>query len=273
VIAECHSDRPEIIRDLCDKVKTLSENSLPRPATTIGVLRSRKRKRYSLKTRQALENPPSWDMISLEDLFSSNQSRLSRKDRIVLALRLSHAVLSFYSTPWISQSWSWRDFSMTRAEKSQADCQLFVSHDFYSTEQAIGEAEEERPRTSDFLQTYIGEPSLTRLGFALTELAFGKRLAELRTEKEQQIQDPEMQDYSTVKRILDEGLIRDEENEQYEDIVRVCLTHRFRSKELHLRILSSEEPSFQADAEQLVVAPLYEAWAREWPSSVAQAVY
>jgi hypothetical protein len=273
VITECNTDRPEIIRDLCDTVRALSENSSPRPATTIGVLRSRKRKRYSLQTRQSPENLPSQDMISLEDLFASNQSRLSRKDRIVLALRLSHAVISFYSTPWINESWSWRDFSMTRAEKSQADCQLFVSHDFYSTEQVIQESEHDRPPTSDFLQTYIGEPSLTRLGFALTELALGSRLAELRTEKERQIQDPEMQNYSTAKRILDSGQIRDEENEQYEDIVKICLTHQFRSKELHLRCLSSEEPSFQADAEQLIVAPLYGAWARDWPSSIAQAAY
>lgn len=272
-ITECNTDGPEIIRDLCDTVRALSENSSPRPATTIGVLRSKKRKRYSLQTLKSPENPSSRDIISLEDIFASNQSKLSRKDRIMLALRLSHAVLCFYSTPWISESWSWRDFSMSRAENSQDDCQLFVSHDFYSTEQAIEEREIERPATSDFLQIYVGEPSLTRLGFALTELAIGKRLAELRTEEERQIQDAEMQDYRTAKRILKSGLIRDEENERYEDIVKVCLTHQFRSKEMQLRCLNSEEPSFQADAEQLIVAPLYGAWTRDWPSSIAQAVY
>jgi hypothetical protein len=162
---------------------------------------------------------------------------------------------------------------MTRADKSREDFQLFISHDFYSTVQAVEDAERDKPTSSDFLQTYIGEPSLTRLGFALTELALGKRLEELRTDDERRVQDPEMRDYRTAKRILESGLIRDEENEQYENVVKVCLTHQFRSKELQLRCLHSGEPSFQIDAEQLIVAPLYGAWAREWPSSVAQAVY
>jgi hypothetical protein len=253
----------------------------------MGVLRSKRgRKAYKLQTLPSPESLSSRDIVSLEDLFASNQARLKRKDRMGLALRLSHAVLRFYSTPWITDSWSWRDFSMTRPENSQDDCQLFVSHDFYSITQPgeetgslVVKSETKKGSHSiampDLFAACTSEPILTRLGFALTELAMGKRLAELRTEPEQQIQGTEVQDYMTARRILDSGFIGDEESEQYEDVVKVCLKpgHQFRSKMLGVRCLDSRELSFQEDAEQVIIAPLQEAWTKAWGSSVAQAVY
>lgn len=284
-IVECNTDGSKVILDLCDTVKLLHENSFSRPGTSMGVLRSKRgRKAYKLQRLRSPETLSSGDIVSLEDLFASNQTRLTRKDRMGLALRLSHAVLRFYFTPWINESWSWRDFSMSRTEKSQDDCQLFVSHDFYSiaqpstgTESTVlqsrAEAKSHTSAISSFLATCIGEPILTRLGFALTELVMGKRLAELRTEAEQQIQDTEMRDFTTAKRILDSGFIGDEESEQYEDVVKVCLMHEFRSQFLDLRRLSSRESSFREDAEQVIIAPLQEAWTKAWASSVAQTVY
>jgi hypothetical protein len=252
------------ILDLCFFVKTLNVN-VRVSDTVFGILGLQEtQKKYKLHvTSSAGDISTTRRVVCLEDLIDcSHDPPLSRKDRIGLALRLSHAVLQFYSTPWIDGCWTWRDFCVMKDDEKRDDLQLFVTHRFYSTLDHSANSQDRDRMISAFWEC-IGEPILTRLGFALIELALGKRLADMRDPTSSSSEDPDILDMCTAKRLLESGQVERQEGQSYEDVVRACLKHQFVSKSV-VRDLKSEEPNFQDDVKRCIIAPLHSIWIESW---------
>ncbi|KAI4210335.1 MAG: hypothetical protein LQ351_006784 [Letrouitia transgressa] len=259
-ISECetnhNSEQQRPIHDLCKFTKTIeSEDQLPDPP--VGVIRL-KEKQYQLQIPTALQGISAQDIKCLDHLLADQHFLLSRKERIGLALSLSHAILSIYSTPWIETCWTWKDFCIDRENEGQ----LFATRKFYSCHRNGSTSASCASLASEFW-TIHGEPILTRLGFALVELALGKRLAELRPNHQYQSLDPDTLDYLTAQNLVNSGLVMRAESRAYEDVVRACLRHQFiRSSEVIG--LDSSRPNFQENAEQAIIEPLHMIVTTSW---------
>ena len=243
------------IPDLCIFAKSF-DHGVCTPDRQIGIL-SLKEKQYQLQTPTTLHVVPQ-NVEYLDQLLADQHFLLSRKERICLALSLSHAVLSFYSTPWIEACWTWNDFCIDRENKGQ----LFAARKFYSSHSRGLVPECRGPLTSD-LWAIRGEPTLTRLGFALIELALGKRLAELRSHHQFQSSDPDTLDFLTAKTLVDSGWVMRAESLVYEDVVQACLRHQFISRSEVIG-LDSSRSNFQENAEESIIVPLHTIVMASW---------
>ena len=248
--------RKSPIQDLCILLKTL-DTQVSVSNAYLGVLQL-KEKQYELQMpfpEQTTE--ASQDIKSLDDLLTSRQFLLSRRERIGLALKLSYAILQFYCTPWIEDYWTWKDFCLD----SDDDPQLFITRKFYSTRKGSSNSES---LSLGFWAPYR-EPTLTRLGFALIELALGRRLAELRPGQPNNNFDPHTLDLRTAQKLVDDGRILQEEGRAYEDVVNACLNHQVYSQsESRIINLKSTAPTFQENVEQFIIAPLHNTWTTCW---------
>ena len=256
-IMECDcdqgSEQPRPILDLCIFTRKLdSGDSLS--GQHVGFLKL-KEKQYQLQPRTTVQGTPSENVECLDHLLTDQHFLMSRKERICLALSLSHAILSLYSTPWIEACWTWKDFCIDRENEGQ----IFATRKFYSNYNgSLSSGGRESP-PSDFWANHQ-EPILTRLGFALIELALGERLVDLRSDCKYPSSDPDRLDFLTAQAQVDSGRIMREESWRYENVVKVCLGHHFirssdRSSELV--ILDSRRSSFRENAEQSIIAPLH----------------
>ncbi|MCJ1393441.1 hypothetical protein MMC18_006316 [Xylographa bjoerkii] len=240
------------IPDLCIFVKSLG-SSAHVSNTSPGILRLAE-KQYQLRiplSVQDIEASP--NIVCLDDLLTSQRFPLSRQERINLALRLSYAILEFYSTPWIGTWWTWKDFCIDKHNNAQ----LFVTQKFYSSRRTLSSCG--KGSMSSAVWAIHGEPILTRLGFALIELAMGRRLAELRHKDQYTSYDPDTRDFLTAQHLIDSGRIRQEESRDYEDVVKTCLNHEYLRMSDLIR-LDSKSPTFQDNVEQYVIAPLHKIW-------------
>lgn len=246
------------MQDLDDPTASQSGNPC------LGVL-SANEKVYSVKITSVHGDPSTHhSVICLDDcLVPTENWQLSRRNRMDLALSLSLAILQFYSTPWIDSWWTWKDFCLLKDEKSQ----VFISRKFYSAQsRRMSEQASHSASTSAFWKMY-GEPVLTRLGFALVELALGKRLSQLRDPNEDQNIDEDMLDLLTAKREVESGRVCNEAGKVYSDAVQACLEHQviLPTKVMGLK---SEHKNFQQDLEEFVVGPLRNFHDTSWPPSV-----
>ena len=242
----------------------------------VGVLSSRD-KRYELRrTISGQENGSFEETIDLDDLLTSYRDSLFRNYRFGLALRLSYAVLQFYSTPWIEPNWSWKDFTIAmNGDRPQKDDPLFITHNFYSTRRKVAKSKAQAARAFGFWAG-VGEETLTRLGFALIELGLGRRLSELRQDGSIQADprmamttDQDILDFWTAEGVLDSGLLFQEQGEDYEEVVRVLIKHEFEEM-CEKKLLSSRKPSFHRDVERLIITPLYSLWTDSWGRRASQ---
>lgn len=150
---------------------------------------------------------------------------------------------------------------MMKGNKSQ----IFVTKKFYSIQSPLNS--KSRPPThplsiSAFWDCY-GEPVLTRLGFALVELALGKRLSDLRQGECAVVEDEDMLDLMTAKRLVEEGRVLDKAGQCYHDAVQACLTHQIIT-DTEVKGLSSKHVDFQSDVEKYVVAPIRDSYGASW---------
>lgn len=221
-------------------------------------------------------------ILCVHDFLSDSELPISRQDRMGLALRLSHIVLQFYSTPWIDENWTWKDFAFAgRGEYLDGKhdtSQLFVSRKFYSTSR-LAEVSGNSNKDAHILQSFTwSEPILTRLGFALIELALGASFVDLRSMDIPELRklvlpslnDPwintELLDRETAYLLLHSGRVRREEGLAYEEVVKACLERQY-IFESTVRGLKSDGPSFLEDVERCILAPLYEIWEKSWGQS------
>lgn len=254
-VRECADDQKEPIPDLCNFVKTFngSDRTPGASENELGILQS-ENKKYRLQSPGS-QYQETRDTVSLDEFTNSEKSLLSRGDRISLAVRLAYAIIQYYSTGWIDSDWTWKDFSISGNEYRFNDLsQLFVAQKFYSS------ANKAPKRTTWVGWESLGEPRLTRLGFALIELAMGQRLSEMRDATIDPKADPDAQDYWTAIRLLNTGRILREEGEGYENVVKACIFHQYRDENYTMKYLDSRDDNFHQDVEQCVLKVLYCMW-------------
>jgi hypothetical protein len=248
-------ENTRVIPDLCKFVKDLDDaTASPSQNLCLGVLGAKKKYTIQITSVDSV--------VCLDDYLVASQSwELSRRTRIDLALSLSLVILQFYSTPWLDTWWTWKDFCMLKNEKPQ----VFINRKFYSTQKSLNALPRQTSHsTSASMFWYImGEPILTRLGFALVELALGKRLFELRSPNGAEIVDEDMLDFQTAKNAVSSGLILGEAGQLYNDAVKACLDHRVILPSGVVE-LNSKHQNFQQDLEQFVVAPIRNLRASNW---------
>lgn len=240
--------------DLCIFLRTLDQHNNVSNAR-LGIWRLEE-KLYEVQAPRR----PSQNIVCLDELLTNQPCLLSRRERITLALRLSYAILQFYFTPWIEACWTWEDLCMDR----QNDLELFVIRKFYSSCSGIVSSNSS-PKISEFLDIH-GEPILTRLGYALIELALGKKLAQLRSENQYKSKDPDMLDFLTAKDVVKSGRIMESESRGYENVVKACLFHQFLCMS-DLKEIDSRDDSFHEDVERCIIAPLHTLWTASWGDS------
>ncbi len=151
---------------------------------------------------------------------------------------------------------------MMKDDENGDDPQLFITQRFYSKLNPSANSPDRDRMISAFWEC-IGEPILTRLGFALIELALGKRLADMRDPATSSSVDPDILDMRTAGRLLQSGQVERQEGQLYEDVVRACLKHQFVSKSV-VRDLDSEKPNFQDNVKECILAPLHTIWIESW---------
>lgn len=257
-ISECVQSKSKVqtesISDLCIFTNSC-ESKEPQLTTQRGVL-SLNDRRFELQKATELPETPLTEQ--LDHLLTDQSFLRSRQERISLALSLSHAVLSLCSTPWIQSCWTWEDLSIDRENAGR----IFAAQSFYSCHNAAAFTEKSCALVSAFWEIR-GEPELTRLGFALVELALGQRLADLRSEYDLESSDIDTLDYLTAMKIVDSGRIMQAEGKMYENVVKSCLRHQFIS-DSEVIGLNSSQPGFHTSAERCIVEPLHKIVTASW---------
>ena len=107
-----------------------------------------------------------------------------------------------------------------------------------------------------------GEPALTRLGFALIELAFGKRLASMQGQFQSIGGDPYYRDLAIAAALMNSGHILHEEGLRYHQAVMTCLKQDVQTQDGYgKKSLSFKDPIFHQDAANAILKPLVGLWA------------
>ncbi|EFX06301.1 hypothetical protein CMQ_6622 [Grosmannia clavigera kw1407] len=255
------------IPDLCQWIHTvrMSPPNSPGISELNGVL-GNDSNRYTVRAPR--QNVPMSIVPMDQWLTSCGTERKKRRVRAELAMNLASTILQFYPTPWIESSWTWRNFSVAQDDSSH---HLVITQRFWSMDMPRHSL---TPAPSRFWQTFSDlDPMLVRLGFALIELALGRRLSDIRTDNERGDetdvvvddgrQDMDLADYSTAMAILQSNEIRDEIGNAYQCVVDACLRCRVLSDD-GLMVLKSDLGRFESDLEQFVVEPLRDYHSTIW---------
>lgn len=99
-----------LIQDLCSVIETAPDNK-----KVLGIIGRKNKTTYNMCINEKGATASRY-LISLKDLLS-DRSQLLRRERMVLALRLSAVVLQLYLTPWIDDEWSWKNFAVPSTKK------------------------------------------------------------------------------------------------------------------------------------------------------------
>jgi len=203
--------------------------------------------------------------------LKDRNSGLVVKHRRELALRLSSALMRLRNTPWVDGSWTWNDVWVTVTQSHGAtngDIRdlsiLFIPRDFYSNVQASDGASVVTAVNPDPMREIIGdEPVLTRLGFALIELALGKHIEDMWADYEvpDVPSDKELNNMLAAKRLLKTTRIGDEAGKQYEGVVQACIHQTYYDLQTgrNIRLLLKHD-SFPQLAQEAIISPLFDVY-------------
>lgn len=174
-----------------------------------------------------------------------NPMNVSSGRFIGFVLNLSYSILSLFSTPWVEADWTWENILVTRdLGDLDEEPEVFIVHKLHSADGIF-----EQARFWAGSEPQILKEPLTRLGVALTELAFRKRL---------EASDDEFI-YKTAMQLSDSGQIAVREGQIYGDVVKACLTRSYPSGS-EIKIISSERPDFQDAVMEAILSPLHALW-------------
>ncbi|KAJ9143469.1 hypothetical protein NKR23_g6571 [Pleurostoma richardsiae] len=251
------------IVDLCHFTRAIKNSAPNSPASGNSSVLKAKEGRYTVTVpvRYPLSMPT---VVSMDDVLDSCDSYgISRRTRLDMTLDLVLAIVQFYQTPWIDASWTWRNFAMIR---NDSEVSLGVTRRFWSVSSEQGKGMTANALPSKFwgiLRTK--DPMLVRLGFALIELAMGKRLSEIRlatvtrtegageTDQDEAVRD--MEDYNTAMDLLDRNVVRDEVGVTYQQAVAACLQCKILEDE-GMRPLKPGTDTFEEDLGRFIIDPL-----------------
>ncbi|KJR84055.1 uncharacterized protein SPSK_10294 [Sporothrix schenckii 1099-18] len=256
------------IPDLCQWIHTvrMSPPNSPKMRTEElqGVLGAHDGKRYTVR---APRQHTALTIVSMEEwLATCGTASKRRRVRAELAMNLAATILQFYPTAWIEKTWTWQNFSVARHELSH---DLMITQRFWSLDMPRRQSLKKTPAAapSKFWSTFQDlDPMLVRLGFGLIELALGKRLADIRMDKDTLADgggsggdsgssDADLADYYTAVDVLNSNEIEDEIGVTYQRVVEACLRCRVIS-DVGIKLLKSNSSKFESDLERFVVEPL-----------------
>jgi hypothetical protein len=266
------------IADLCAYLRQIrpyprNTGQLSPPAESRGIL-ARNGKGYTVSPK-LLEMESAPKVVSMDDCL--HWSEMARRKRLDLALHLTSAIVQFYPTRWIDLTWTWQNFSMLRDESTH---DLLITRRFWSLEQGQRRESVLKVPSKFWKSIRNKDPLLVRLGFALIELAYGKRLSEIRamprfrnaplaeegldnSENEWQ---KDMDDWNTANDLVEQNDIQDEVSLEYQKLVATCLQCEV-LQDAGMKSLSSSSDTFEEDLSRYVVEPLRKYHVSEWSSS------
>lgn len=252
-----------IIENLCSLVKEV-EGGSEVPEAAMDIVGNNKT--YRLKVKKLDDTEPGTFRCIAELLQPGNH--LLARDRMELAYRLSSAILQLCKTPWVSDSWAWNDVCVSQVEEIEGLIKfsiIFIPQEFYSVHHSDDKASVSNNNNPVWL-ILQDQPVLTKLGFALIELALGKTLEEMKEETRSYLElgdrdyDDDTMNYFTAKRLLKSGKIRQQAMKDYEHVVKACIEHQYRDQDGVYKKLMLEDDDFLHNVSEAIISPLFHIW-------------
>jgi hypothetical protein len=247
------------VEDLCSLIKDagyfLESGEVKRVRGT--------KKPYQLTVKRMESN----HIMSYEDLMQPNCS-LSMSDRMELAFRLSLAVLQLYDTPWIDESWTWADIWVSKdleADRIKFSV-LFIPREFYSVRHATDNETKNNAVDDTCWQLFTEDPVLTKLGFALIELALGRTMRDLLEDPDYLHVRTKFRDEDSINYLLAKSLLRSEKvcqvaTRDYENVVKACILRQYRDQDGTVKALQLQD-LFLPSVKEAIILPLFKIWGR-----------
>jgi len=251
-----------IIENLCSLIEEV-EGGSPAPQELMDIVGNNKT--YRLRVKK-MDDTGLGNFRYFADLMQPG-NRMSTRDRMELAFRLSSAILQLCKTPWIDDSWAWNDVCVSQVEENEGLIKfsiIFIPQEFYSVHHSADNASAVNDNNNmwSILQE---EPVLTKLGFALIELALCQTLEEMKEETISYLGlgdhcDNDTVNLLTARRLLKSGKIRHEAMKAYEDAVRACITQQYLHQDGTHKALLLTDDSFLDNVREAIISPLFHVW-------------
>ncbi|KAH6681496.1 hypothetical protein B0J14DRAFT_530012 [Halenospora varia] len=170
--------------------------------------------------------------------------KLTRKERLQIALTLAASVLQLHKTAWLSENWSTNDIYFLEGSPGPHLSKSFSSH---PTQPTTAD-----PATTPKSLPIVRNETLFALGIILIELCLGTPLSHLQL-PEDITPNQQLTDFMTARRLITD--VYDEGGGRYGDAVRRCVHCEFDQ-----RLASLDVEAFRGCFYQGVVVPLEEDW-------------
>ncbi|KAL2049168.1 hypothetical protein ABVK25_010597 [Lepraria finkii] len=182
------------VNDICEAISTAQAHM-----HCLGfILDEHQKLRGTYQALRAWDNssPTSREVVSLEVLLTrklqsavpstkDDAHRLTKKERLILAVNLASSLLQLHTTPWLNERWTKKDIVFLKRDTSAAiktqsrpprpfnATEPFVSHAFLS---CFGPVQAQNPQSSILPAPIHGNLNLLALGIILLELYFGESI-------------------------------------------------------------------------------------------------
>lgn len=173
------------------------------------------------------------------------RAKLTRKERLQLALTLSSSVLQLHKTPWLNERWGKNDILFLEGSNGP-----YVSRSFLPPG-----SPPQNPTAPIQSLPIVRNETIFALGVILIELCLGSGLESLRS-AEDLCNDGtanSLTDYLTARRLVNE--VYDEGGGRYGDAVRRCIHCEFDQRKVSLDVEAFRQSFYQG-----VVQPLEDDW-------------
>ena len=216
--------------------------------TCLGFIVDESFMRHQIYPTRALHPGPATSVSLYKRLTSGQQNRntkLTRKERLQLALTLASTVLQLHKTPWLSERWGKKDILFLNGNVP------YVSRTFLGAGQPPAQVLDAPSKSLPVVRN----ETIFALGVILIELCLGSALEEMRSPEDlsEDGTPNALTDYLTARRMINE--VYDEGGGRYGDAVRRCVHCEFDQ-----RIASLDVEVFRKCFYQGVVQPLEDDW-------------
>lgn len=189
---------------------------------------------------------------------ASGLGKLSRRQRLGLAVTLASAVLQLYESPWLNETWSKNDiyffFNGLDEDKCPNISDPHVLQSFRSPPvKRITGGEPTDAAANRFLGHHIINRTLFALGVMLIELCLNRPFEDLRLVTDPQCQPNIIDDYQTANSMIDDVYRKGGDNYGY--VVQRCLRCEFGVRDSQKRL---DSDTFRCFVYEGVLLPLRE---------------
>ncbi len=252
------------ITSLCQAI----QSAQPQP-TCLGFLLDRTQKR-SMTFTTTVAQSSSTTPIRLQALLSAKHNlgrqriksgKLSRQQRLQIAVTLASTILQLHKSPWLSENWNARDiyffFNGLDSDNHPLISDAYVSRSFRppGSPQPIDQNAE--ANTEDFFSSQIINKTLFALGIVLIELCLNKSLEDLQSSPNNPHEETRPQSIFDVYRTATSQIdaVYSKGGTQYGYVVQRCLKCEFGIQDSKKQL---DLDAFRGLVYEGVVAPLEE---------------